>query len=170
MRMDVMGTKLGWVDVARHFTGRADARIPARDMPNRAKALILCFEAVAGRRRRGEPPPEPKVARRLTDATEARLFSGATTGRAAAGVLRLERTYRDFRRDRGLDEDGLEEAPATLPPIDLAPAFQPLLERSRYKGAYGGRGSGKSHAFAEDRKSTRLNSSHAITSRMPSSA
>ena len=27
--------------------------------------------------------------------------------------------------------------------------FDPLLERSRYKGAYGGRGSGKSHAFAE---------------------
>lgn len=27
--------------------------------------------------------------------------------------------------------------------------FLPLLERSRYKGAYGGRGSGKSHFFAE---------------------
>lgn len=27
--------------------------------------------------------------------------------------------------------------------------FKPLLEYSRYKGAYGGRGSGKSHAFAE---------------------
>jgi len=28
-------------------------------------------------------------------------------------------------------------------------AFRPLLEPSRYKGAYGGRGSGKSHFFAE---------------------
>ena len=36
-----------------------------------------------------------------------------------------------------------------LPPPGLAPVFDPLLERSRYKGAYGGRGSGKSHAFAE---------------------
>jgi phage terminase large subunit len=33
--------------------------------------------------------------------------------------------------------------------IDTAPAFVPLLEPSRYKAAYGGRGSGKSHFFAE---------------------
>ncbi|WP_091742944.1 PBSX family phage terminase large subunit [Phenylobacterium immobile] len=31
-----------------------------------------------------------------------------------------------------------------------APAFKPLLEPARYKGAYGGRGSGKSHFFAEE--------------------
>ena len=31
-----------------------------------------------------------------------------------------------------------------------ARAFQPLLKPSRYKGAYGGRGSGKSHFFAEE--------------------
>ena len=30
-----------------------------------------------------------------------------------------------------------------------ARAFKPLLQPSRYKGAYGGRGSGKSHFFAE---------------------
>lgn len=33
--------------------------------------------------------------------------------------------------------------------IKTAPVFEPLLSPSRYKGAYGGRGSGKSHFFAE---------------------
>ncbi|MCP5345117.1 MAG: PBSX family phage terminase large subunit [Pseudomonadales bacterium] len=33
--------------------------------------------------------------------------------------------------------------------IDTAEVFAPLLEPARYKGAYGGRGSGKSHFFAE---------------------
>jgi phage terminase large subunit len=34
--------------------------------------------------------------------------------------------------------------------IPTAKVFTPLLEPARYKGAYGGRGSGKSHFFAED--------------------
>lgn len=33
--------------------------------------------------------------------------------------------------------------------IQTAKAFLPLIEHARYKGAYGGRGSGKSHFFAE---------------------
>jgi phage terminase large subunit len=33
--------------------------------------------------------------------------------------------------------------------IDTAAVFEPLLEPARYKGAWGGRGSGKSHFFAE---------------------
>lgn len=33
--------------------------------------------------------------------------------------------------------------------IETAKVFRPLLKKSRYKGAYGGRGSGKSHFFAE---------------------
>lgn len=33
--------------------------------------------------------------------------------------------------------------------IDVAPAYVPLLKPSRFKGAHGGRGSGKSHFFAE---------------------
>lgn len=32
--------------------------------------------------------------------------------------------------------------------IETARVFQPLLQPARYKGAYGGRGSGKSHFFA----------------------
>lgn len=33
--------------------------------------------------------------------------------------------------------------------IEVAPVFEPLLPPARYKGAWGGRGSGKSHFFAE---------------------
>jgi phage terminase large subunit len=33
--------------------------------------------------------------------------------------------------------------------IPTASVFRPLLEPARYKGAYGGRGSGKSHFFGE---------------------
>jgi phage terminase large subunit len=33
--------------------------------------------------------------------------------------------------------------------IPTAKVFEPLLEPARYKGAYGGRGSGKSHFFGE---------------------
>ena len=33
--------------------------------------------------------------------------------------------------------------------IETAPVFEPLLHPARYKGAHGGRGSGKSHYFAE---------------------
>lgn len=33
--------------------------------------------------------------------------------------------------------------------IDVAPVFRPLLEKGRYKGAHGGRGSGKSQFFAD---------------------
>src|SRR6478736_1257767 len=35
------------------------------------------------------------------------------------------------------------------PRIEVAPAFETLLEPSRYKGAFGGRGSGKSQFFAD---------------------
>lgn len=38
---------------------------------------------------------------------------------------------------------------ATVLQIDTAAVFEPLLAPARYKGAYGGRGSGKSHFFAE---------------------
>ena len=37
----------------------------------------------------------------------------------------------------------------TVLAIDTAAVFEPLLEPARYKGAWGGRGSGKSHFFAE---------------------
>ena len=33
--------------------------------------------------------------------------------------------------------------------IPTAPVFRPLLEPARYKGSYGGRGSGKSNFFGE---------------------
>lgn len=34
-------------------------------------------------------------------------------------------------------------------PVNPPKIFKPLWQTKRYKGAYGGRGSGKSHAFAE---------------------
>lgn len=40
--------------------------------------------------------------------------------------------------------------PLSILDIQTARVFQPLLEPSRYKGAYGGRGSGKSHNMAEN--------------------
>ncbi|MEE9540459.1 MAG: PBSX family phage terminase large subunit [Candidatus Thorarchaeota archaeon] len=40
-------------------------------------------------------------------------------------------------------------APSSVLQIPTAEAFAPLLEPSRYKGAHGGRGSGKSHFFGE---------------------
>jgi phage terminase large subunit len=152
MRMDVTRSRLGWSDVAGQLHSDAgaviftrfdhdNARKRAREMPKRPETLILCFETAARRRRRGEPLPEPM--RRLTGTAEARLLSGAIKG--CADRLRLEQAYRDFRDQ----DESPEGAPAALPPIDLAPAFEPLLEPSRYKGAFGGRGSGKSHAFAE---------------------
>ncbi|WP_342239446.1 hypothetical protein, partial [Inquilinus sp. OTU3971] len=147
MRRNATRSRLGWSDVAGQLHGdagaaalfagfdRGGARRRAREMPNRPETLILCFETAAGRRRRGEPLPEPM--RRLTGATEARLSPGAATGHAAAGRLGLDQAYREFR--------DLDEPPAALPPPGLPPAFEPLLEPSRYKGAFGGRGSGKSH-------------------------
>ena len=40
---------------------------------------------------------------------------------------------------------------ATAKPLEIQtlPVFAPLLKDSRFKGAWGGRGSGKSHFFAE---------------------
>lgn len=49
----------------------------------------------------------------------------------------------------------LDQAPLQRPRIntrlriEISPAFRPLLEPHRYKGAAGGRGAGKSHFFAE---------------------
>src|SRR5580765_2211717 len=41
------------------------------------------------------------------------------------------------------------KGPSSTLEIPTARAFLPLLSPARYKGAYGGRGSGKSHFFAE---------------------
>src|SRR3982751_3411760 len=40
-------------------------------------------------------------------------------------------------------------APISVHEIATAPVFEPLVAPARYKGAWGGRGSGKSHFFAE---------------------
>lgn len=43
----------------------------------------------------------------------------------------------------------LTSVSSSRPILDVPKIFKPLWKPSRYKGAYGGRGSGKSHAFAE---------------------
>ena len=43
----------------------------------------------------------------------------------------------------------MSQSPTRVLEREVARAFAPLLSPARYKGAYGGRGSGKSHFFAE---------------------
>jgi len=152
MRKKVTRSEPGWTGFAGRLRRDAraancarrrlgDAGMRGREMP--PWVLIHCFAAVAGRRHRGGS----KLVHRLTDTAEARLAPDAAAGlacRAVADLLRLDQAYHDFRCR---PEDG--EAAIILPPSALAPVFDPLLKPSRYKGAYGGRGSGKSHAFAE---------------------
>jgi phage terminase large subunit len=151
MRKTMRRRKQGWIGLAGQLRSGAGAVIFARfdragrrgrAMPKRPDTLSLCFAAAAGRQRRGEPGP--RTVRRLTDAAKAR--PSPVGGRAAADQLRLDRAYREFRGSQALDG---EDAAAALPPPGLPPAFEALLEPSRYKAAFGGRGSGKSHAFAE---------------------
>jgi phage terminase large subunit len=62
----------------------------------------------------------------------------------------------DFNPRPGMVAQGIDLATEALgvgerPPLDIetAEVFYPLLEPARYKGAHGGRGSAKSHFFAE---------------------
>jgi phage terminase large subunit len=50
-----------------------------------------------------------------------------------------------------MHQSGLKPSPASLSNLEIqtAEVFLPLLTPARYKGAHGGRGSGKSHFFAE---------------------
>jgi len=102
------------------------------------------------------PPPLPRVVHNLAKAARACLGPGGVAGHGIDGLPPLATVFRQFCRDHGLDESGMvpqalaraPEAPA-LPPPAVAPVFQPLFNPSRYKAAHGGRGSGKSHVFAE---------------------
>ncbi|MGK9235957.1 PBSX family phage terminase large subunit, partial [Inquilinus limosus] len=138
----------------------------------RAEILVACFEEVELRRRLGIPP-RPEVRRKLTDLAERALGRRRTTRRSAAARPSLEEAFGEFRRHHGVA--GLAENPplpreetrpaaeaiATVP-APLAPPARPVLPRwrlprafrdlrkaSRYKAVHGGRGSGKSHVFAE---------------------
>src|SRR6476659_4598489 len=48
-----------------------------------------------------------------------------------------------------LSDLNVSSAPSSTLRIETARVFRPLLEPARYKGAHGGRGSGKSHFFGE---------------------
>ncbi|OWJ64095.1 hypothetical protein BWR60_26595 [Inquilinus limosus] len=81
----------------------------------------------------------------------------------------MDAAFQDFCRDQGLSGTGLVPAPQdpsepaeepppwvvsgpplpALPEPGLPPRLRSLLRPARYKAVHGGRGSGKSHAFAE---------------------
>lgn len=54
-----------------------------------------------------------------------------------------------FDQLRAFDPHRRQDAPLAILRIPTAKVFEPLLAPARYKGVYGGRGSGKSHFFGE---------------------
>lgn len=64
---------------------------------------------------------------------------------------RIERNRAERAKLREQGVDVTRTAEVSVPSLDIQTArvFMPLLEPKRYKGAHGGRGSGKSHFFAE---------------------
>lgn len=68
-------------------------------------------------------------------------------------INKLEATTANLDGPSGLDlpilpgESSVSESNPTVLNIEVASIFQPLLKPMRYKGAHGGRGSGKSHNF-----------------------
>jgi len=64
------------------------------------------------------------------------------------GIISGHQLFQRFVQSAGSGEGFAHEMGRTLQ-IETPRAFLPLLAPARYKGAYGGRGSGKSHYFAE---------------------
>jgi phage terminase large subunit len=129
----------------------AGARERAHRLMKKPEVVATCFVKLA---RPGALPPLPRVVHNLARAARVCLGPGGVAEHDVDGLPPLDEAFRQFCRDQGLDEAGMVPravAPdaAALPPPDLAPVFEALLEPSRYKAAFGGRGSGKSHAFAE---------------------
>ncbi|MGK9167914.1 PBSX family phage terminase large subunit [Inquilinus limosus] len=134
-----------------------------------AACLMKVVEMVAG----GQWP-EGRVVRRLRKVAPDCLARGLNE-HGVEGLPPVEEAYRQFRLAVRLDErrtrrkpmprpdgtgtapDGAEAAPAKAtrpapfapPRLRLPPAFRGLRKASRYKAVHGGRGSGKSHVFAE---------------------
>ncbi|MGK9166846.1 PBSX family phage terminase large subunit [Inquilinus limosus] len=134
----------------------------------RAEILVACFEEVEKRRRDGLLPL-PAVRRKLTNLAARALGRRPATHRSAAAMPNLEQAFGEFRHHHGFEDGepagdaplpkegarsaaetpaGLPAAPA-LPRLRLPPTFRDLRKPSRYKALHGGRGSGKSHVFAE---------------------
>ncbi|TSD82720.1 hypothetical protein FFK22_041655, partial [Mycobacterium sp. KBS0706] len=138
-----------------------------------AACLMTVVEMVAG----GQWP-EGRVVRRLRKVAPDCLAKGVNR-HDIDGLPPVEEAYRQFRLAVRLDQprtrrktrpvpppgeagtaaDGAEAAAASaaaarpgalaLPRWKLAPVFRKLRKPSRYKAVHGGRGSGKSHVFAE---------------------
>jgi len=121
----------------------------------------------------GQPPKKSglKMAKALTEIRSLARTHTRTAIRMLVNVMRdpkasaaakvaaansiLDRGWGKATQPIGNGEDGAFELIHRIervivhPEIPTAKIFEPLLAPSRYKGAYGGRGSGKSHFFGE---------------------
>jgi phage terminase large subunit len=161
----------------RHGNGRLAAAEVGYKQPGarahrlleRAEIVVACLEEVELERRKGVPPL-PVVRRKLTSSVARARERGGATAESVAALPHLEQAAEEFRRHHGFEDRELRAAPLpeiagaisispqgevrgaprpVLPRWRLAPVFQDLRKPSRYKALHGGRGSGKSHAFAE---------------------
>jgi phage terminase large subunit len=138
------------------------------EMLGRPHVVARCFWYVALLRAEGQPPP-PELVLRLGDIGRARRLRHRAARHDADHLPAMDAAFAAFCRDQGWSGTGLVPAPQdppepppepapwavagpplpALPPPGLPPAFRGLLAPARYKAVHGGRGSGKSHAFAE---------------------
>ncbi|MGO4850952.1 PBSX family phage terminase large subunit, partial [Inquilinus sp. 2KB_12] len=151
----------------------ATSRSQSSRMLARAEILVACFEEAELLRRSGAPLL-PMVRRKLAGQVERARHRGGATRRSAAALPHLKQAFAEFCQHHGF-ADGVpvgkagvppspeiagaistspqgevdEIAPLAPPPLKLARAFGRLAKPSRYKALHGGRGSGKSHVFAE---------------------
>ncbi|MGO1080991.1 PBSX family phage terminase large subunit [Inquilinus sp. CA228] len=138
----------------------------------KAEVVVACLEEVELDRRKGIPLL-PVVRRKLTASIARARKRGGVTAESAAAMPNLEQAAEEFRRHHGFDEREARAAPSpgingaisppgeakgrepvtaprpVLPRWKLPRTFLRLKKRSRYKALHGGRGSGKSHLFAE---------------------
>jgi phage terminase large subunit len=112
-----------------------------------AKPWVLIFALLLEERRRlRRRPVAAKAIRIMSDRIQAVLKKGRATSDERSELLRHQERLRNLPPA----SESVPTVPApALPPLDLAPVFEKLRHPARYKGVHGGRGSGKSHAFAE---------------------
>src|SRR5262249_6648853 len=119
------------------------------------------------RRRASRLAPHAKAARRRTSARRRSVMGGAPSkpcgksrpGRKATApasprsrkswIAAMARKAVPRCRKQSKPSSSVSSASLSILKIETPRAYKPLLKPSRYKGAYGGRGSGKSHFFAE---------------------
>ena len=103
----------------------------------------------------------------MTQVKNLDLLAAALLAQSDAVMQRWRERVRVLASARGLDLPTLNDhMPVWI--ADLAAALQAISRAGHDQGE--GESSPPAHGLQRDRKSTRLNSSHTMTSRMPSSA